>query len=197
MTIKQKLEKRIAPWSLLKHPFYQAWEAGELPQEALAAYAREYGAFIASMPRGWETLNDRETAQEERDHALLWDQFAAGLGTQVGEAGLPAVKKLVEQSAALFAEPTSALGALFAFEAQQPATAKSKLEGLRAFYQLPASVEPYFEVHSHNEHEAEKLLARIEALPEPQRALALEACEAMSQALWDALTDIYDTHCVM
>ena len=197
MTIKQSLDERIDRWALLQHPFYQAWEAGELPVDALRAYAREYGAFIANMPLGWETLNDAETAEEEREHAELWNAFAAGLDTEIGQAELPAVAGLVADSEALFAEPSTALGALYAFEAQQPETAKSKLAGLRAHYELPASVEPYFEEHSHNEHEAAKLLDRIAALPEAEQARALDACQQMSQALWDALTDIYDTHCKM
>lgn len=197
MELKAQLNERIEKHALLKHPFYQAWEAGQLPVDALRSYAREYGAFIATMPKGWETLNDAETAAEEREHAELWQHFADGLQTRIGVAELPAVASLVETSAALFAQPETALGALYAFEAQQPATAKSKLTGLRAHYSLPASVEPYFEVHSANEHEAAKLLAAMGGLNAKQQATALEACEQMSAALWDALTDIYNKHCSM
>jgi pyrroloquinoline-quinone synthase len=197
MILKQSLAERIAPWALLQHPFYQAWEGGQLPLDALRAYAREYGAFIARMPQGWETLDDAHTADEERQHAELWADFAAALDTAVGDPELSRVASLVSQSEAFFAEPATALGALYAFEAQQPETAKSKLEGLRAHYDLPASAEPYFEEHSHNQHEAAKLLERIAALPEPEQIRALDACAAMSQALWDALTDIYETHCQM
>jgi pyrroloquinoline-quinone synthase len=197
MDLQTQLNQRIEKHALLKHPFYQAWESGELPVDALRTYAREYGAFIATMPKGWETLSDAETAGEEREHAELWQSFAAGLSTQIGSAELPAVSKLVETSAALFAQPETALGALYAFEQQQPATAKSKLDGLRTHYSLPASVEPYFEVHSANEHEAAKLLAAMGGLTVEQQAAALEACEQMSVALWDALTDIYNKHCSM
>ncbi|MCG8557711.1 MAG: hypothetical protein MJD61_20870, partial [Proteobacteria bacterium] len=84
----------------------------------------------------------------------------------------------------------------YAFEAQQPATAKSKLEGLKAHYTISAEGQRYFEEHTHNEHEAEKLMAQIETLDAGDKAAALQACEAMSQSLWDALSDIYDTHCV-
>ncbi|UYN89548.1 MAG: iron-containing redox enzyme family protein [Anaerolineales bacterium] len=197
MTLQEQLNQRIEKKALLKHPFYQAWESGELPVDALRTYAREYGAFIATMPAGWETLNDAETAQEEREHAELWQDFAAGLETEVGAAELPAVSKLVADSAALFAKPATALGALYAFEAQQPDTAKSKLDGLRAHYSLPANTEPYFEVHSANHHEAAKLLTAINGLNSEEQAEALAACEQMSAALWDALTDIYDKHCAM
>jgi pyrroloquinoline-quinone synthase len=197
MNLKNQLGERIARKALLQHPFYQAWEAGELPVDALRSYAREYGAFIRNMPLGWETLGDSATANEERQHADLWQDFAEGLDTQIGAAELPGVAALVAASNKLFATRASALGALYAFEAQQPATAKSKLDGLRKHYSLPASAEPYFEVHATNEHEATKLLDQIAALSPAQQGEALAACEQMSAALWDALTDIYDTHCKM
>ena len=195
MDFKQALDSKIADYNLLNHPFYQAWSAGELPVEALRSYAREYGAFISMMPEGWETLNDAEIAAEETEHIDLWADFAAGLDTTVTEAQIPQVKALMETAGELFSEPTTALGALYAFEAQQPATAQSKLTGLKAFYQLPKSVEPYFETHSHNEHEAEKLLTYIGTLPSDSYATVVQACEKMSAALWDALTGIHDAEC--
>ena len=197
MSVKNRLDARVEKWALLKHPFYKAWEAGKLPQKALQAYASEYGAFIATMPQGWETLNDRETAEEEREHIALWQDFAAGLNTSIEEATLPAIKELVISAETLFGQSPTALGALYAFEVQQPETAKSKLEGLRAHYNLPASVEPYFDEHSHNQHETEKLLERITELSKEDQEVAFKACEQMSSKLWGALTDIYDTHCKM
>ncbi len=197
MDLKNKLDARISKWALLKHPFYQAWEMGDLPVDALRTYAREYGAFIRQMPAGWETLNDTETANEEREHTALWQDFAAGLNTEISEAGLPAAVALVEKSGKLFTSQATALGALYAFEAQQPETAKTKLAGLRKHYSLPITAEPYFKQHSANEHEAAKLLESISALSPEDQAVALEACEQMSAALWDALTDIYDTHVKM
>ena len=196
MNIEQQLNSSIEKWNLLKHPFYQSWSKGELPVAALQTYAQEYGAFIALLPAGWQALNDDETVQEEREHAELWDNFAAGLNTRIGAAQISNVKDLIAEARVSFADPVSALGALYAFEVQQPATAHSKLAGLRAFYQLPASVEPYFEIHSHNEHEAAKLLARIEGLSAIEQQQAAAACEAMGQALWNALSGIYDDKCV-
>jgi len=195
MTLKTELNERRSRWALLNHPFYQAWESGKLPVDALRTYARQYGAFIRLLPDGWQTLNDAETAEEERQHAALWQDFAEGLSTEINQAELPAVAALVENSAKLFARPETALGALYAFEVQQPDTAKTKLDGLRKHYQLPRSVEPYFEAHTNNQREAAKLLVRISELAPEQQAAALSACEQMSEALWNALTDIYDTHC--
>ncbi len=195
MDFKQALDSKISKYNLLDHPFYQAWSAGELPVEALKCYAREYGAFISTLPKGWETLNDAETAEEETEHIDMWADFAEGLNTQVSAAQIPQVKKLLETAENLFSESETALGALYAFEAQQPETAKSKLAGLKKFYQLPEKVEPYFETHSHNEHEAEKLLEQIGALSLDSQKLVVQACEQMSSALWDALTGIHDAEC--
>jgi len=194
--MKQELETILEKWNLLKHPFYQAWSAGTLPVEALQVYAREYGNFIATLPRAWETLNDPETAAEERDHAELWTDFTAAVGGFTADASLDPTVRLARVSDELFAARASALGALYAFEAQQPATAKSKLDGLRAHYNFPQAVEPYFEVHSANWHESEKILRQLDALPADERAQALAACERMAESLWDALTAIHEVTCV-
>jgi pyrroloquinoline-quinone synthase len=197
MSTKDRLDQILTRWNLLNHPFYQAWSAGTLPVEALRAYAREYGAFINMLPRGWETLQDEETAAEEREHAGMWASFAGALGTQV--TGVPVIREaadLTQTAAQLFSEPSTALGGLYAFESQQPATAQSKLDGLRAHYRLPAEVEPYFEVHSHNEHEARKILAQIEALPPAGQEQAEQACSRMAEGLWNALSGIYGEECM-
>ena len=195
MNIKHRLDETIANWILLETQFYQAWSDGTLPQEALRTYAVEYGALISLMPSGWETLADYEIAQEEREHLELWNDFAQGLGAKVGRAQIAQVRKLVETAQRLFSVPSTARGALYAFESQQPATAQSKLEGLKSFYNLPQTVEPYFEVHSHNQHESEKLLDRIELLSSDEQEEALDACKTMSVALWDALDGIYEAEC--
>jgi pyrroloquinoline-quinone synthase len=192
MSIKDNLDLAVAKWNLLEHPFYQAWSAGTLPLETLQTYASEYGAFIALLPDAWETLRDPQTVWEEREHAELWGRFAAAVGTSVPmSAALPGVQALTETASRHFSDPAAAAGALYAFEVQQPATAQSKLKGLKTHYRLPRNVEPYFEAHSHNEHEARKLLTRIESLSPDDQARALEACSEMAAALWDALSGIH------
>ena len=195
MTIREALDRDVLARNLLEHPFYRAWSAGTLPASSLAAYAREYGAFVATLPHAWATLGDAETAEEEREHARLWDAFARALQTAVGEAEVPEVRALVDLASRQFAEPASAAGALYAFERQQPATATSKLEGLRAFYSLGPEAERYFDEHTRNQHEAEKLAARIDGMDADGRARAAAACRDMSEALWDALTGLYPEAC--
>jgi pyrroloquinoline-quinone synthase len=108
-----------------------------------------------------------------------------------GVAEIREVSDLAAAATQLFRDPVTAAGALYAFELQQPATAKSKLDGLKTHYKLPVGVEPYFEIHSHNEHEAAKLLACIESLPEEERTRSLQAYGEMAESLWNALSGIY------
>jgi pyrroloquinoline-quinone synthase len=194
--MKQQFDTVLEKWNLLKHPFYQAWSAGTLPIDALQVYAREYGNFIATLPLGWETLNDAETADEEREHADMWTDFTAALGSFTADASLPQTSELVATARTLFASRASALGAMYAFEAQQPATAQSKLDGLKTHYSLPQAVEPYFEVHARNWHESEKILRLIESLPADQQPEALAACERMAASLWDALSGVHAATCI-
>jgi len=196
MNTKNRLNAILEKWDLLKHPFYQAWSAGTLPVDALKVYASEYGAFINTLADGWNTLGDSETAQEEDEHAELWEQFAAALETEIATPKIKETSTLVNTARVLFENPAKTLGAMYAFEAQQPATATSKLDGLKAHYSLPAGVEPYFEVHSANWHEAEKILMALEKLSPDEQAQAEVACEEMAQALWNTLTGIHEKTCL-
>src|SRR5258708_12408432 len=192
MSIAQELTRVVSKWDLLQHPFYQAWSAGTLPTDALKTYASEYGAFIRLLPDGWKLLGDAQTAQEELEHAELWDRFATALGTKVTtKSHIPQVEMLLRGTTHLFTDPASAVGALYAFEVQQPATAESKLNGLKTHYQYPTHPELYFELHRHKHHTRQKLLERIEALSDDEQHLAARSCAEMAEALWDALSGIY------
>ena len=187
MNLESRLQQSIDRWNLLESPFYEAWSAGTLPLEALRTYASEYGAFISLVPQGWESHNDTVIADEERAHVALWRRFAAALDTGISAPCLPAVQTLVTTAERLFSAKASALGALYAFEAQQPATAKSKLEGLRAYYRLPEAAEAYFIIHADDDSEPKLLLERMEQLSRQDRERAVEACREMCQALREAL----------
>jgi pyrroloquinoline-quinone synthase len=186
-----ELTQIVERWNLLNHPFYQAWTAGTLSVEALQIYAREYGAFIETIPEGWLTLKDPETAQEEREHIELWDAFLKSLGAERGLPQFTETNALTRVAHRLFAQPATALGALYSFEVQQPATASSKLDGLDKWYRLDQGGKEYFKVHSTNWHESEKILAQIYALSEADQHQAIQACALMSESLWDGLTGIH------
>lgn len=191
-SIKNDLDRAVEKWNLLRHPFYQAWEAGSLPVEALAVYAKEYGSFISCLPKGWQSLGVDDYADEEVEHIGLWMKFAESVNSEISEPTVEEVKALLEISGDLFTERTKTIGAMYAFECQQPQTAKSKLNGLRENYRLERSLcEPYFIAHSENDHETGLLLSMTEDLSEEESTKCIESCERMAEALWDSLTGIH------
>jgi pyrroloquinoline-quinone synthase len=192
MTIRNELDQVIEKWQLLKHPFYEAWSDGTLSKEALQLYASEYGNFIQLIPQGWSTIGDDVTALEEKEHIELWGSFARALKTNIGQPLLDETRSLLEQTEELFTTPAQALGALYAFEIQQPATSVSKLEGLRAHYGYPVECEKYFKAHADNWGESARLAQAIDELNQPDQSFALEACEKTSIALWHALSGIHN-----
>jgi len=195
-TTSRRCDAVIAKHSLLQHPFYVAWSDGTLPVAALSDYAREYGAFINTIAHGWDTVGSPTIARIEEKHAQVWDStFAAGLGTSVASPRIEQVAKLVETSRELFAERATALGGLYAFEAQQPQTAQSKLKGLREHYlQLPQSCGEYFDLHRDDYDEPSLLAGEIDSLGDVDHERVLGACERMCRGLYDALTGIYTSY---
>ncbi len=197
MDIRNELDAIIERRNLLEHPFYQAWSAGELPVEALRTYAEEYGPFVQTVPAAWAVHGDSRTANEEVMHAVLWEKFANALGTtSVNPPKLEQTKRLVATCTELFQDPVTALGGLYAFEAQQPRTSASKLQGLQQHYKsLPKGAEPYFEAHCDDVHEREWIVERLEGKSDEDKRQAIDACEQVAKGLWDALTGIHEKHC--
>ena len=181
-TVSHVCDGLVARRSLLQHPFYVAWSHGTLPVPALRAYARDYGAFIRTVAQGWEAAGEAHIAGIEECHADVWNHtFAASLETVItDEPQTPEVAALVDTARGLFADRASALGALYAFEAQQPYTAQSKLAGLREHYrQLPEPCGEYFRLHTDDFDEPTLLAAQREALPADGQAQAVAACAVL------------------
>jgi pyrroloquinoline-quinone synthase len=186
------LDAIVARHDLNEHPFYRAWRAGTLPRARLAQYASEYAPFIGAIERGWRCLGRADHAAAERDHARLWDEFREALGP-CGESTSMEAKDLVDEVNRCFGDPVEALGALYAFEAQQPSTARSKLDGLRAHvasYGVPEDKSAYFRVHADDYGEREQLSVLLERLTPSDRARAARACERACKAMWSALDGI-------
>ena len=188
---KQTLDKIIESKRLLDHPFYQAWNIGTLTEHDLAVYASQYGEFIDRIASGWETVGDQATATEEREHAALWTDFASALGApRPAETRLLEIAELVGVANESFGSRPQALGALYAFEQQQPTTAQSKLDGLRKHYSLSEQAHVYFDVHKADYDEPAWLAAQIETLSSEEFTQAEDACRRMSAALWSGLDGV-------
>jgi pyrroloquinoline-quinone synthase len=189
-TLKQQLDSALEKWNLLNHPFYTAWSCGMLPAEKLKQYSGEYGTFIQLIAKGWDACADAEIANEEREHFELWKQFASSLGVQTIHADVSEVKNLTSICEEEFTSYESSLGSLYAFEAQQPNTAKSKLKGLREHYSHLHADETYFSIHENDVEEPALLLSKMEKLDLEKQQIAVASCEKTSEALWNALTGI-------
>jgi pyrroloquinoline-quinone synthase len=190
----------VERWNLKRHPFYTAWSAGTLPQSALRRYAAEWGPFIAAVPQGWRTLGVNDHAAEEVEHAGLWAEFAAdiGAGGTTGPASRPsteASRALVATARRLFSDRATAIGALFAFEAQQPETAATKLAGLQTHYSSLGTDGRYFAVHADDYGEASMLRDMAAQLTPADQARASAACAELGEALWDGLSGVHAEAC--
>ncbi len=195
-TASARCDAAVARRSLLQHPFYLAWSDGTLPVPALKEYAHDYGAFIRTVGQGWEAVGETHIAGVEEGHAQVWQNtFAAGLETTVDSPRAAEAAALVAAAQELFSDRVTALGALYAFESQQPYTAQSKLAGLREHYrQLPECCGEYFRLHEDDFDEPALLAGQMNALPAAEQERAVAACERLSRSLHDALTDLYAPH---
>ena len=188
--IETRIDEIVEKHSLLNHPFYQAWEMGTLSGSALRTYAWQYSNFIGKISEGWRACGNEEIAKEEEEHLDLWLDFAKSLGEKTEGPVIEEVSALVEGCDRSNSSLATALGALYAFERQQPQTSKSKLAGLRSNYAALNADEVYFEVHENDDEEPAMLLAMIEKLSPADQEAALGSCEEVCELLWDALSGI-------
>jgi pyrroloquinoline-quinone synthase len=179
-------------FSLLKHPFYRAWNDGNLSQPQIAVYAQEYGAFIHLIGEGWQRVGENKIAEEEQEHYLLWKNFAQSLNAGRIKATVQQVNELVNSTKNCFQSYAGAIGALYAFEAQQPDTASSKLQGLRTHYSDWHADETYFTIHAEDFEEPALLEEKFNSLSAQEKIIAQTACEETCSHLWDALTGIME-----
>jgi pyrroloquinoline-quinone synthase len=189
-----ELDAIVQQFDLNEHPFYTEWRAGTLPIERLAEYADEWAPFIAAVDAGWERIGFPEYAAEEREHDVLWGRFRAALNA-TSAMRRPQSKTLLAVGANAFASIPEALGALYSFEVQQPATASSKLAGLREHYAgtVDADAQQYFVEHAVETDEPAMLASMIDGLSDGDFARARTACALFSAAAWGALDGVYYT----
>ena len=219
-----EVEAILESKSLLKHPFYQAWTMGTLTRDDLAYYAQQYFQQEARFPRYLSAVHsncpDLETrqvilenmVQEEsgpENHPELWLRFAGAVGAErksVLNAKMNAgTRKCVETFDRLSRGNWQAgLAALFAYEVQQPAVAKTKIEGLKSKYGLDSNdALGFFQLHEsvdvwHSESEKTILADEIRRDPklgEEVKASVSEACNALN-ALLDGVCEARGIACM-
>jgi len=140
---------------LLDHPFYRAWERGEVTREDLAVYHRSYADLVQYIPTYWQRVVNSlrpehptgiTIIQEERDHILLWEAWGKGFAPPLD---FPRLRESLAPLEAM--TPSALLGALQAFERQQPEVARVKKESLLRHYGMREEDLAYFDVHMEEE----------------------------------------------
>ncbi|MFN2544625.1 MAG: CADD family putative folate metabolism protein [Actinomycetota bacterium] len=153
MSLLDDVDRLIDERHLLTHSFYTKWVAGELPNEAIQEYAKQYFAFEASFPRFLSAIHSRtedpavrqgilenlwDEEHGEENHRELWLRFAEGVGvdrSDVMSARLnEATEALVETYRDAAEDPVAGLAAIHAYERQVPAVAEAKINGLAEHY---------------------------------------------------------------
>ena len=170
-----ELDRRIAKYDLLCHPFYKAWAAGELTREDLREYAMAYYHHVEAFPTYLAELGIRLEEGELRRailanmadekgvedafgepapaHSELWLDFAEGMGAEramEAHEPIPEIKQLMAFFHGLASEgtPEEALAAFYAYESQVPRVAKEKAHGLQERYGADERTTAYFTLHT-------------------------------------------------
>ena len=213
MSFVQTLKRELAPYHLLKHPFYQMWVEGTLPKKCLQNYARQYYHHVSAFPRYvsavhslcenpanrkvlLENLNDEEGARGA-PHPDLWMSFAEGLGLSKAEVQNTAVCKSIQKLISSFfshcrASYPAGLSALYSYEYQVPEVAETKIQGLQKHYGITdEKTLLFFLVHKSADVEHREAVEKLlEKLPEERQKPAVNSALDIAKNLWAFLTEM-------
>jgi pyrroloquinoline-quinone synthase len=161
MDVLARLDQARAECSVLEHPFYERWSAGELSAAELACYAGEYRHAVVALAAASQATAAKAGpkhasglgahAAEETAHVELWDDFARAAGVSAPADGDDARRETQACARAWTAgeDLLEHLAVLYAIEAGQPEISTTKLDGLTKHYgyseEGPAL--EYFKVH--------------------------------------------------
>ncbi|NNM58467.1 MAG: CADD family putative folate metabolism protein [Legionellales bacterium] len=217
MRFLEHLNRELNELHLLKHPFYQSWNAGELSKYTLKIYANEYYHHVAAFPRyisGIHSLcadinarqvllgNLIEEEKGDENHPELWLRFAEGLGVSRQDcqkkAQLSQTHALVDGYFALVnTDYETGLGALYAYERQTPEVAHSKIDGLKKHYDIQDERSlQFFTVHQQaDEWHTEEIAGLIAKLTPEGKERAAKGAKEGAKLLWLFLDGINDKAC--
>jgi len=213
----EKLDAAIAQKNLLKHPFYQDWQAGKLSRESLQLYAAQYYRHVEAFPNHLRVLAERadvslkpvvleNLAEEENPagpHPQLWRDFAEVLGVSeediMNSPSLPGTQNVVHTFRDICGNRSvpEAVAALYAYESQVPEIASTKIDGLNRFYGVSdAKGTAYFSVHEHADkaHRAAWRNWLLENATGSEERILASAQDALN-ALWGALDAVHCGSC--
>ena len=214
-TFFERLDAAIAEYSLLKHPFYQAWSEGTLTRETLGTYAAQYYRFEKQFPtfisavhsntdriehRRQLLLNLMEEEHGNPNHPELWLGFAESVGADRTTASTAVpfaeTQKLIDTLRSITREEDTLCGvaALYGYESQIPEISRTKIEGLTKHYGVTSDAGlAFFRVHEqadeiHRRAERDLMAELIHSREDEDRAIA--AAQRVAVAFYGMLDGI-------
>ena len=136
---------------LSDHPFYVAWNKGEITRDQLSNYAKSYENFIERIPEYWQKVitgfdvkdtMSGKVVNEEIEHIELWKRWSDKLEDPVKTSLMSDIIYEFDNMSV-----SELLGALHAFEIQQPEVSRTKKEGLLKYYGFNENDTKYFDEH--------------------------------------------------
>ncbi len=210
-----RLDAAVAEYSLLKHPFYQAWSAGTLTPETLRTYAGQYyqfesrfPTFLSAVHSNTENMEHRRQLlenllEEERgvvNHPELWLRFADNLDASRDEIKnampFPETSNLIDTLRSITREQDTLEGvaALYGYESQIPEISRTKIEGLTTHYGVTSDDGlAFFRVHEqadevHRRAERDVIAELVQSREDEDRAIA--AAQRVAIAFYGMLDGI-------
>lgn len=213
--LQSELNRRVAKYDLLCHPYYRAWSEGQLTREDLRVYSEQYYHFVHAFPSFMSSaiangasgsllsalqsnLDDEQTGNYSGGvpHCELWLDFAEGMGARRDAIKGAACSGPVQDLIARFdnlcrtGSPLEAVAAMYAFEAQTPKVAQEKALGLKERYGADDKTCEYFRVHAEEDAQhSDQWLRAIADAGNVTGAMnsALDAAENAAKWLWESL----------
>jgi len=179
----EQVDAKIDKHHLLNHPFYQAWNAGELEVSVIREYAAQYFKHVSLFPRYLssihtncddihvrqillENLVDEEMGAE--NHPELWMRFAEGMGKTRHSVNKAVAMKETQQLVNTFMDLSGeqryhiGLAALYCYESMQPEISETKKDGLKKFYGInDEETLKFFTVHMHADKWHREVLRKL------------------------------------
>jgi pyrroloquinoline-quinone synthase len=203
LELQPRLESTLEDRQLLRHPFYQRWEAGELERSELTHYAEQYRFFEQKLPEFLQELAHLAPDGDVRDavlsnladevtspsHLELFDKFAGFYDAHEVPIS-PAMRALVDSYDSLLDDGTAAaLAGLWAYESQASKIAESKADGLARHYGSTTDALAFWTLHGSLEVDhATWTLDALRAL-DPDPIVATRSARVIADRWWEFLDE--------
>lgn len=200
--IQDVIEKK----HLLTHPFYQAWQEGDLSHDEMVTYFHQYAYFEAMFPtlmsRMHQNIADREIRKKivvalskeegpDGDHMNEFHDVLNHFGIDNDNLNAPTEQtdKLLKTMRGLASTGKTELGvaAMVAYKWQIPNIAATKKKGLMAFYDVPEELLTFYETHAGLDWSWHDML---DSLAKKNRKLVPIAADDACTCMWEFLDGV-------